>query len=457
MEQSVALLGILGSDAAREKARALPLWGAPLFVRKPYADAELRDNLRQALGLVPEPSGGAVLGSPEAVAYWPVVCVKSPAVLRALLERCRALDAEAEMSLPADWPFETATSLSAPAGEPALRITTAFDERAIWVDGESATQTWAVLGTVVERIDLTAQGATRKRLPVPAFGSPELSAWLAKSDFFLIDPELAAKPQRGAFPWGSGLLFSRRRGEQPGGLFWLGALDRANLPPITAGMLAFEDESEAFPVAPSGQLALVEWPRLSYCGEALEAVGAWHDWKLILRTAPSGIWTYATLSERLDFLAGDLLTWLETLAHDEALTAEKRLPIELGMLLGEAPQSTGSAAASGAGARLAAALGLAPDPLHSDPLHASFASEQVWLRVLAAPLGHPFLVARCATVDAALDAVDAALAAGSPRCVALSTWSASQPELRSGLTARGCEVISSGRMWWGDLDAAARR
>lgn len=349
----------------------------------------------------------------------------------------RALDAEIDAAAKAA-PTEITTTIDRPEGEPTHRDANPFDERAFWVSEGRTTRVWSVRGVAVERVDVSGAGAVRRRLPVPARGSRELQAWLAESDFFEI-PDL---------------LFSRRRGEQPGGMFWLGALDRSALPPITMRMLDFEG-AEAWTVGLRGKLTLVGWPRCSYRGHDFEIRGAWHDWKLILEMRPTGVWTYATLSEQLDFVGGDILTWLETVAHGDALRAEKRLLIEIGFLLGRAAP----------GRRLAETLGLAVDPVRTGPAHESFEGERVWLRALTPPIGRPFAVARCATVQDALDVVDRALALGIPARraagsqrprVAVSSWSPHQAELSSALTARGCEAPSSAAMWWGDLGAGRR-
>lgn len=378
-----------------------------------------------------------------------------------------ALDAQIDAAAQAAR-TEISTVIDRPEGEPTHLAKSPFDERAFWVSEGLTVRVWSVRGVAVERVDITGSDALRRRLPVPAFGSPELRAWLAKSDFFVIPAENGAPGAPGrdldgaSWPWGAGLLFSRRRGEQPGGMFWLGPLDRSSLPSITLRMLDFE-RAEVWTVGLRGKLVLVDWPRCLYRGHDLDIRGAWHDWKLVLGARPAGVWTYATLSEQLDFVAGDVATWLEILAHDEALRAEKRLPIEIGFLLGRAPRTARGEAPMTAGRHLAGALGLAEDPARTGPAHESFEGERVWLRALSPPMGRPFAVARCATPEDAVRTVEHALAAGIPLSraareprlprVAVSSWSPDPAALRAEIAARGCEVLSSAAMWWGELGA----
>lgn len=386
-----------------------------------------------------------------------------------------ALAARAEAAARAA-PTEIVPAVDPPGGEPSARVHSPFDEIGLWASPAGLVRVWTVLGVPVERVDVTGERAVRRRLPVPAFGSPDLRDWLARNDFFVVPAPGAVPPAgvagaeagAGAPPWGNGLLFARRREEQPGGLFWLGALDRPSLPAITRRMLEFEGE-EVFQVGARGKLVVEAWPRLSHRKRDFRVEGAWHDWKLVLGTAPLGLWTYATLSEQLDFVAGDAATWLEVLALDEALRAARQLPVEIAFLLAR-PQRAPRKGPFAAGAALAADLGLPEDPARTGPLHASFRGERLWLRALAPPIGRPFAVVRCASVADAVHTVDRALAAGIPSGapssgaagaprrprVAISSWSPDQADLRAALASRGCEASSGAAMWWGELGAGRR-
>ncbi|MFO0588441.1 MAG: hypothetical protein U0441_12905 [Polyangiaceae bacterium] len=347
----------------------------------------------------------------------------------------KALDAQISAA-PRAAPDQIATPIERPEGEPTLRAETPFATYEYWQSATNLARVWTVRGAVVERVDVSDGAAQRQRSPLPAIGSPVLHDWLARNDFFAVSPSAAA-------PWSEGVLFARRAEEQPGGMFWLGALDRASLPPISARMLDFEDD-EAWCVGPEHKLTLEGWPRCAYRGHDLEIRGAWHDWKLVLTTQPDGVWTYATLSEQMDFVAGEITTWLEILAHDEALRRENKLPVEIALLVPE-----------GAAEELARALALTKDTLRTDARVASLEGEHLWIRVQKPPIGRSFAIARCASPDDAARFVEAALAlpGAAPSIVALSTWSAEQPRMREILTARGLRVKSSAAMWWGELTA----
>jgi len=216
------------------------------------------------------------------------------------------------------------------------------------------------------------------------------------------------------------------------GCLWLGLLSREDLPPRTAIQLDFEGGPEVLPVSRRSRIKLVEWPTWRWRRMDVVTIGGWQDWKLLFWAGERGIWSYSFRPEMIDIVAGKLATWLELLAFEQELDEQGRLKVVFAFPIAPRRQRT----------PLGARLGLRAIAECSDRRVVSHEGEGLWLRELSPPVGRPFCVARCDTLQRALDLVENAGDALDPRVVAVGSWSACRQELKQELERRGIEAVS---------------
>lgn len=147
------------------------------------------------------------------------------------------------------------------------------------------------------------------------------------------------------------------------------------------------------------------------------------------------------LPEQIDFLAGELRTWLEILAFNDELNESEQLGVEIAFPLG-ARRHCG---------QIARRLGLALCQALSDRYVSSHEGAGLWLRELTPPIGKPYCVARCDSAARALALVDAAADVIDPKVVAISSSTMSRAEIAQELAQRGVRPLSSSRQWWSDF------
>ncbi|WP_437335643.1 hypothetical protein [Sorangium sp. So ce394] len=156
----------------------------------------------------------------------------------------------------------------------------------------------------------------------------------------------------------------------------------------------------------------------------------------------AGVWTYAYLPERMSFEAGEVLTWLETLAFEEQLEESGQLREEFAFPL----RSRRYADA------LVRQLHLRRMDECSDHRVTSYVGDGLWLRQLSPPLGRSFLVLRSDSVARAVDIINGAKEyIAKPPTISVSNWSPNRESLIEALRTYGLRTATSARLWWSDF------
>jgi hypothetical protein len=413
-----------------------------LVVRRGRAAQAFWTRLSEQFSLSPPGEGGSLLRADDVVVAQPRILTRTLAVLGDVLRFCAHEGARAVFDVGAGVAVRELPELSVPTAAPLYTDASAFTSRRVWVTDEHVIQGDFVLEQAVARLDIVREEATQHRCRAPALGSPRLDRYLQDQGAVCVAappvpaPSALVESIRGLV--GGGCVVIPREHEMPDGALWLGLLPREMLPERAQSLLDFEGGAESFPTG----LRLVHWPLWSWKDLQLVAVGAWHDWKLILWSGEGGLWVYASMPEQMDFVAGELRTWLEILAVEDGLAEAERLRVELAFPLDSHLRR----------GLIAERLGLRPVPECTDRLVSSYEGEDLWVRELIAPFGISFCVVRCDTSERALLLIKDAREVMRLESVAISAWSESRTQLSQALGREGIRTISSNRQWWSDFN-----
>ncbi|WP_437646266.1 hypothetical protein [Sorangium sp. So ce362] len=332
------------------------------------------------------------------------------------------------------------SEISIPAGAPLYTDPSPLLSRRVWVADDRVIQCEFALGQVVSRLDVTRTEAILHRSPLPPLGSPRLERYLEAQQARCVaappvsGPPVYLDPAREllngrciVMPW---------EDAQPDAVRWLGLLPREVLPLRLQWRL--DKLYPGFETVTTG-LHLVDWPLWSWRRWGFVAVGAWHDWMLLLWSGELGLWSYARKVDTMSFVAGEIRTWLEIRAAEDALAEAKQLDLELAFPL-DVPVRRGL---------IAERLGLRPVRECTDHLVSSFEGEGLWIREMAPPIGAPFCVARCDTSERALALVERAREAMGLDVVAIGSLGR---RLSEALQRAGFQTIASHGQWWSDFN-----
>ncbi|WP_437952774.1 hypothetical protein WME98_20195 [Sorangium sp. So ce296] len=413
-----------------------------LVVRRRRAAQAFWSRLSEQFSLSPSGEHASILRGGDIVVAQPRIFTRTLAALGDVLRFCAREGARAAFDVGAGVAVRELPELSVPTAAPLYTDESPFSSRRVWVADDQVIQGDFVLGQAVARLDIVRAETTQHRSRAPALGSPRLERYLEDQGAVCVAAPSVSAPStlvdsiRGLVA--GACVVMRREHEMPDGALWLGLLPREMLPERALALLDFEGGAESFPTG----LRLVHWPLWSWKDMELVAVGAWHDWKLILWSGERGLWVYANMPEQMDFVAGELRTWLEILAVEDGLAEAERLRVELAFPLGAHLQR----------GLIAERLGLRPVPECTDRLVSSYEGEDLWVRELIAPLGSSFCVVRCDTSEQALLLIENVREVMRLEAVAISAWSESRTQLSQTLAREGIRTISSNRQWWSDFN-----